>query len=209
LYQYGGIYFDTDVEVIKPFDDILARGGFMGIESVGKVIEGLGIGCNAGLGIGCNAGLGIVYQILDFYAGAHFINADGSYNLHTVVEYVTAILERNGFKSENSIQHLDGITIYPVEYFCPMNFETGEVNITSNTYSIHHYNFSWNLERKEIINKKYKLYKYIKNKTFCDFVFKYLIFLNRLKINNNIFITLKEIVFSHHNKERRRPKASK
>jgi hypothetical protein len=137
LYQYGGIYFDTDVEVIKPFDDILARGGFIGIE------PGLCIGCHSGLGIGCNSGLSIVHQILDFYASAHFINTDGAYNLHTVVEYVTAILKRNGFKSENSIQHLDGITVYPVEYFNPINYWTHRLEITEKTHSIHHYAASW------------------------------------------------------------------
>jgi hypothetical protein len=143
LYQHGGIYFDTDVEVVKPFDDILAKGGFIGVESVGKVA--------AGLGIGCNAGLGIVYQILDFYARLHFINADGSYNLHTVVEYVTLILKKNGLKEENTIQHLDGLTIYPIEYFCPMSFRTGKINITKNTHSIHYYHASWYSE----IQKKY------------------------------------------------------
>lgn len=65
LYQYGGIYFDTDVEVIKPFDQILKSGGFMGLEAKGVVA--------AGLGIGCNAGLGIFYQILDFMQALIFL----------------------------------------------------------------------------------------------------------------------------------------
>jgi hypothetical protein len=135
LYIYGGIYFDTDVEVIKPFDDILELGGFMGFEAAGAVA--------AGLGIGCNAGLGIVYQILEFYASLRFINPNGSYNLHTVVEYVTDILKKNELAVENSIQHLEGITVYPVDYFCPMSFRTGELNITENTHSIHHFTMSW------------------------------------------------------------------
>jgi hypothetical protein len=154
LYQHGGIYFDTDVEVIKPFDAIVERGGFMGIESVGKVA--------AGLGIGCNAGLGIVYQILDFYASIHFVNADGSYNLHTVVEFVTAILKKNGLKEENSIQQLDGLIVYPIEYFCPMNFETGVINITNHTYCIHHYDGSW-------LTKRDKRYLHIRSKIFRCF----------------------------------------
>ena len=135
LYKYGGIYFDTDVEVIRPFDTILQNGGFMGIEGCSTVA--------AGLGIGCNAGLGIVYQILGFYENLYFINADGSYNLHTVVEYVTEILKRNGFIEKNEIQILDGLTIYPAEYFAPKSNLTGELTITSNTYSIHHYDASW------------------------------------------------------------------
>jgi hypothetical protein len=135
LYKYGGIYFDTDVEVIKPFDSILRKGGFMGFESGCRVA--------AGLGMGCNAGLGIVYQILDFYSPLHFINADGSYNLHTVVEYVTEILRQNGLIEKNQIQILDGLTIYPSEYFAPKSSETGELEITINTHSIHYYDASW------------------------------------------------------------------
>jgi hypothetical protein len=133
LYKYGGIYFDTDVEIIKPFDDILKNGGFMGFETTGKVA--------AGLGIGCNAGLGIVYQILEFYATIHFLNTDGSYNLQTVVEYITAILKKNRLKDENIIQYLDGITIYPTDYFAPIYY--GKLTITENTHSIHHYAASW------------------------------------------------------------------
>jgi hypothetical protein len=155
LYSYGGIYFDTDVEVIKPFDDILRNGGFAGLESIGKVV--------AGLGIGCNAGLGIILQILEYYATLHFINADGSHNLHTIVEYVTTILKKNGLKEEDAVQYLDGLTIYPIEYFCPMDFNTGKINITEKTHSIHHYDGSWLskymkqlLKEKTYINKKFK-----------------------------------------------------
>jgi hypothetical protein len=165
LYTYGGIYFDVDVEVIKPFDAILQNGGFMGLESVGKIAAGLGIGCNAGLGIGCNAGLGIVYQILEFYATIHFLNSDGSYNLHTVVEYVTAILKEQGLKDENTIQHLDGLTIYPVEYFCPKSFVTGKLKITENTYSIHHYDGSWlSPGMLKLLKEKEYIYRCFSNK---------------------------------------------
>jgi hypothetical protein len=146
LYQYGGIYFDTDVEVIKPFDDILSGGGFMGIESIGKVA----------LGIGCNAGLGIVYQILEFYARVHFIHTDGSYNLHTVVEYVSAILKENGLKEENTIQYLDGLTIYPKEYFCPDLLFLKLTKPSKNTHSIHHYAGSWLTGEKKIKSIVYK-----------------------------------------------------
>jgi len=135
LYEYGGIYFDTDVEVIRPFDAVLENGGFMGFEEIGKVASGLGIGCNSGLGI--------LYQIMQFYSTLRFVNDDGSYNLHTVVEYATEILVQNGLEEKNEIQKLDGITVYPAEYFAPKSVRTGELNITGNTYSIHHYDASW------------------------------------------------------------------
>jgi hypothetical protein len=167
LYRYGGIYFDTDVEVIKPFDDILDQGGFMGIESIGKVA--------AGLGIGCNAGLGIVYQILEFYTTLHFINDDGSYNLKTVVEYVTDILKKNGLTDKNTMQYLDGFIVYPIEYFNPKYAKRGITHITEKTHSIHHYDGSW-LEKSEkkwiLIRKKcIKSYGYNIGRIFGFFYF--------------------------------------
>jgi mannosyltransferase OCH1-like enzyme len=141
LYQYGGIYFDTDVEVIKSFDSILQNGGFMGFEGEGKV--------NSGLGMGCNVGLDIISQILRYYTTLSFINADGSYNLQTVVEYVTKILHRNGLNPKNEIQVLNGLTIYPTEYFAPKSILTEELTITNNAYSIHHYDASWVSENEK------------------------------------------------------------
>jgi hypothetical protein len=142
LYKYGGIYFDVDVEVIKPFDEIIKNGGFMGFESKDGVA--------AGLGIGCNAGLGIVYQILEFYSTLHFLNPDGSFNVRTVVEYVTQILRKNGLEMKNTIQSLDGLTIYPSDYFCPKSPVTGKITITGNTFSIHHYDASWLSEKARL-----------------------------------------------------------
>jgi hypothetical protein len=156
LYQYGGIYFDIDVEVIKPFDDILARGGFMGIESKGNV--------NPGLGIGCTVKFDIVYQILEFYAALRFLNDDGSYNEKTVVDYVTAILKKNGLKQLNKLQILKGLIIYPSDYFNPKDFITGKINITANTYSIHHFAMSWFSDLDIfLISRRRKIISYMGN----------------------------------------------
>jgi len=159
LYQHGGIYFDIDVEVVRPFDDILINGGFMGLESKRAGRLGLSIGCNAGLGMGCNAELNIIHQILEYYKNLHFLNKDGSFNLKTVVEYVTMVLKMNGLREEDKIQILDGLVIYPTEYFCPMSFESGKLNITENTYSIHHYDASWtSMYQKEYDQIKKNIY---------------------------------------------------
>jgi hypothetical protein len=183
LYQYGGIYFDTDVEVIKPFDDILKNGGFMGFESVGGVA--------AGLGMGCNAGLGLVYQFLEFYASLRFVNPDSSYNLHTVVEYVTAILQKNGLEPKNTIQALDGLTVYPTEYFCPKDFRTGILAITKNTHSIHHYDASWVPERDaEYIKLRWKINAAVGDNFFSKTIIK-LIFIMRKIDNDGFFATVK------------------
>jgi len=183
LHQYGGIYFDTDVEVIRPFDNILAKGGFMGLESKKTVA--------AGLGVGCNAGSDIIHQILESYNKLHFLNVDGSYNLKTVVDHVTTVLKKNGLKGKNEIQFLDDLVIYPTEYFSPMLVKTRILNITKNTYSIHHYAGSW-LSDEDL--KRVELRKQI-CATFGDTIFSktiifFLLVTKRIK-THGLFDTIK------------------
>ena len=135
LYQYGGIYFDTDVEVIKDLSSILERGAFAGIESAGAL--------NAGLGIASPAARAIIKEVLDSYNGENFILNDGSLNLKTIVTRVSDIFKLHGFTDEIKIQSIEGFTIYPPEYFCPKSPRTLQLNITANTYTIHHYDGSW------------------------------------------------------------------
>ncbi|HAT4298903.1 glycosyl transferase [Clostridium perfringens] len=142
LYRYGGLYFDTDVEMIKPIDDILKKGPFMGIEKT-NIQDSNGEVINPGLGLAATPGMGIYKDILSFYNNHNFYNPDGSLNQTTVVEYTTKILKKYGYKGKNQIQCVDGIYIYPADYFCPMNYQTGEINITRNSRTIHHYSSSW------------------------------------------------------------------
>ena len=135
LYQCGGIYFDTDVELIKPLDEILKRGAFAGVECAGAL--------NAGLGIASPAASPIYKEILDSYRESSFIRPDGSLDLTTVVTRVSNIFKLHGFKDLDEIQEVAGVTVYPAEYFCPKNFETGELNITDKTCSIHWFDGSW------------------------------------------------------------------
>ena len=135
LYEYGGIYFDTDVEVIRSLDKIIEHGAFAGFEFPGKL--------NAGLGIASPAASPIYKEILDSYKKSSFIKKDGTVDLTTVVERVSDIFCKHGFTEKNEIQYVAGITIYPVEYFCPKSLKTGIINLTDNTYTIHHYDGSW------------------------------------------------------------------
>ena len=141
LYHHGGLYFDTDVEVIKNMDDIIANGPFMGCEN--NVNPGLGLGVNPGLGLGVNPGLGLYKEIIEKYATLHFINQDGSLNQTTIVTYTTELLCNYGLKAINTIQNIAGISIYPKEYFCPKDYRTGKLTITDNSVCIHHYTESW------------------------------------------------------------------
>ena len=141
LYNYGGLYFDTDVEVIKPMEDLVEKGPFMGEEA--GLPNSRKSECNPGLGLAAAPGLGLYKEILDYYNTQHFLNPDGSINQETVVAKVTDLLSKHGFRGDGSIESVDGIYVYPPEYFCPLNYATGEMNITSNTRSIHHYSASW------------------------------------------------------------------
>ena len=164
LYKYGGLYFDTDVEVIRPLDDIIARGPFMGCEtdSQNKVAPTQGAGqgvsavsANPGLGLGVAPGLGLVKKMLDYYEGKHFINEANMRNQITVVHIATKVLFENGMRDVQGMQQVDGVWIYPSEYFCPINVTTGRMHITSNTRTIHHYAATW-------VNKKFSLKEWLK-----------------------------------------------
>jgi hypothetical protein len=142
LYQHGGLYFDTDVEVIKPFDDIVANGPFMGCEIDAK--KGDSIAVAPGLGLGVNPGLGLYAEILAHYDSVVFLNPDGIPNTKdNVVTITTRILCNHGLKLTTEIQQCAGVWIYPNTYFSPKDIDTKKLTITEDTRSIHHYDATW------------------------------------------------------------------
>ena len=158
LYKYGGLYFDTDVEVIKNMDDIIAKGPFMGCENeakAGATPEQLGVA--PGLGLGVNPGLGLYGEILDIYKDKHYLLPDGSLSTDTVVTITTELLCKYGLKNTEKVQEIAGVFIYPREYFCPKDYASGILDITSNSYSIHHYDASW-LSWYEKLEKEISLF---------------------------------------------------
>lgn len=143
LYKYGGVYFDTDVEIIKPLKPILDRGAFIGLESNMPAYVA------PGLGLAAEPGMSIYKEILDFYATKHFKNKNNKLEDTTVVVYATNLFKKCGLKDGNKIQCIEKIYVYPSEYFCPKNPNTGKLVITENTYTIHHYTASWySLQKK-------------------------------------------------------------
>lgn len=153
LYRHGGIYFDTDVEVIKSFDDILKRGPFMGCEYGANLKEKESITVAPGLGLAVNSGHSLYRELIDIYKKMYFKNSDGSLNLKTVVEYTTKLLYFHGMKDIDELQQVVGIWIYPVDYFCPISVEDAKLRITPNTHSIHHYSQSWQSPTRRIGRK--------------------------------------------------------
>lgn len=155
LYHYGGLYFDTDVEIIKPMDDIIARGPFMGCENEANpkaTPTELDLGCNPGLGLGCNPGLLFYKEMLDLYGTLHFVNPNGSYNQKTIVSYTTEMLCLYGLKNINEVQECADMWIYPKEYFCPIDCNSKKCIITKETRTIHHYAATWFSHKEKFIS---------------------------------------------------------
>lgn len=153
LYKYGGLYFDTDVEVIKNMDDIIAKGPFMGLEKKQAGATPTQLGVAPGLGLGVNPGLGLYKELLDVYDDKHLFSAFGKIG-ETIVGITSKIMQKKGIKRQSDgFLHCGEITIYPEEYFCPKNYYTGELTITPNTCAIHHYTATWHKNTKTFIEK--------------------------------------------------------
>lgn len=148
VYTHGGIYLDTDVEIIRNMDPLLEDEAFMGFED-GKFVA-------LGLGFGAAKGNQHIKTMRDVYEGVSFINPDGSFNTLPSPHYTTEYLLEKGLKQNDAFQQIEGISIYPKAYFCPRDYYTGAMNLTENSYTIHHYNASW-LSDKEKQNYERKL----------------------------------------------------
>jgi hypothetical protein len=154
LYREGGVYFDTDVEVIRPMDDILAHGPFMGCQNA----AGSGrLEVAPGLALGVEAGHPFYKELLDLYATLHFTRPDGSPNLKTVVAYTSALLRNHGMQDTPELQTVAGIDIYPYDYFNPKSFLTGKITLTPRTVSIHHFAATWHGPREKAYHLAYRL----------------------------------------------------
>lgn len=138
LYHYGGVYFDTDVEVIKSMDDIIERGPFMGLE-----IPEEGCQINPGLGLACESGNPIYTTILEGFAKLDYHLPDGSRNPYSMIPMVTDIMKSKGMNGMDRVQNVGGIFVYAPDYFNPLDDATGRLKKTENTRTIHWFMKSW------------------------------------------------------------------
>ena len=138
LYRYGGVYFDTDVEVIRPIEDVLEKGPFMGFEVNGKRVA-----VNPGLGLAAEAEMALYKTILDQYERMSFYQPDGTLDPFTMIPMVTGLLTENGLKGDGSIERVAGVTVYPPDWFNPFDDLTGRLRKTENTRTIHWFAKSW------------------------------------------------------------------
>ena len=145
LYTEGGIYMDTDVEVLKPFGPFLHHKAFSGYETVKMISTGI---------IGSEKGGQWVKRNLDYYNDKHFVNDDGSFNIVTNVTTITNYMKSMGLNQDNSYQDFPGlITIYPKDFFSPKSQDDGKIELTDNTVTIHHYAQSWESKTHRVLRQ--------------------------------------------------------
>ena len=145
--EYGGLYFDTDVELIRSPDEFLNCGLFCGWENRSGMREnGVAFDNSVafGLGFGAKAGHPVLNEILGLYETLNFINSDGTLNLLACPAYQTEVLKRHGLDDARATrQSFEDIEVYPEEFFSPQSQLTGEVRLTPDTVSIHHFSMTW------------------------------------------------------------------
>lgn len=139
LHEYGGIYFDTDVEVIRPMNDIIEKGAFMGMEKATKATQ-TRLFVNPGIGLACPSGHEIWGNIISKYqAYKHFAPETQG----TVCVITSDYLQNQGIYLDGELKQAANFTIYPADYFCPQAMMGAPIELTENTRSIHHFDCTW------------------------------------------------------------------
>lgn len=150
VYEHGGIYLDTDVEMIRSFDGLLEHESFFGFEDTGE--GSYFVSC--GLGFGATKHNELIKTLRNYYDEVSFCNSDGTLNLQPAPRHNTPLFAEFGVALNNKLQNIHGNAFYPSEYFCPKVFKTGKTCVTKKTYSIHHFSASWmdDTVRQEIVH---------------------------------------------------------
>lgn len=148
VYDHGGIYFDTDVELVKKPDALLEYSAYFGFEDEAHA--------NTGLGFGAERHVPILAEMLADYQDIPFLLPDGNYDLTPCPVRNTEVLLRHGMELNDSLQILEGsIAILPKEYLCPLDYYSGVLSKTRHTVSIHRFAASWySRQEREAYRKK-------------------------------------------------------
>ena len=141
LEEWGGIYFDTDVEAVAPIDDLLQLGAFLGLEDAQPPTV------SSGLVMAVETHHPIIQEMLEFYDAQAKDDSTAMLDMGIVVSGMTEIFIRHGFVRENRYQEVAGISLYPSEYFDPMDNATGRIKQTPNTRTIHRYDRTWSAQK--------------------------------------------------------------
>lgn len=147
LYKYGGIYMDTDVEVLKDISCFLDNEVFTGFQDERNIPTGI---------IGAKKNNKWIFELLSYYDNRSFYLENRKNDLTTNVESITKISKKLGF--DDSLQEqifAGGVYIYPRDYFCAKSYLSGDITLTENTYCIHHFQGSWVDKGVKDIARKY------------------------------------------------------
>lgn len=140
LYNYGGVYFDTDVEVLKPLDKFLEDKAFIGFEN--RTMIGTGI-------IGAEKHSALFEEMLNYYSNHNFVDDNGNIDTTTNVQIISKLLMEQKFEPRNSEQILSDIHIYERDVFCPKKMDDGTFAVTDRSVTIHRFSGSWLTEREK------------------------------------------------------------
>lgn len=144
LVTVGGIYMDTDVEVLKPLDEFLSLEAFSGFESETAIPTGI---------MAAEKGQPLFAELLHDYDNARFLREDGTPDCTTNVVRITELCLKYGLELNNQKQTVHGFTLFPYDYFCPKDFATKELRITENTATIHHFDGSWLTPEEKLMSE--------------------------------------------------------
>lgn len=136
IYEQGGIYMDTDVELVRPLNELLREKAYFGYETMEYI--------NTGLGFGAEPRSPVVKAMLEEY---NYYSSGVEAIICTKLN--TQALQKMGLTPNGRRTNIGEAAIYPIEYFNPYDDPTGRLNITKNTYSIHWYAKSW-MSRKKV-----------------------------------------------------------
>ncbi|AEE16183.1 glycosyltransferase family 32 protein [Treponema brennaborense] len=142
LYNYGGIYLDSDVEVVKNFDFFLNVKSFIGFEYLNIPEAAV---------VGAEEGTDWVKTCLDWYDGKSFFAENGEMKKDVVPRLVKRVLEKKynqKIVDTGKIREFEGLTIYPYFYFSPKNYFTGKIKVEDKTVCIHHFASAWGPNKK-------------------------------------------------------------
>ena len=139
MIEYGGIYMDTDVQVLRSLDPFLVHQAFAGFEDETHMSTCI---------LACEKGFPLFQEFLAYYDEAEFILSDGSLNYQTNVKTITNECVQRGLLQNNTFQIMEGLAVYPKDYFCPICYETEKLKKTRNTVAIHWFAASWHSEEE-------------------------------------------------------------
>ena len=144
IYENGGIYFDTDVEVLKNFSDLLKEKGYLGFENKKNI--------NTGIGFAAHKHNEVLKKLMQTYEDINFVDENGNIDMTPCTIRNMELLEKLGLQYSDEIQEFEDFLVYPPKYFCGFDLDNSCYQIENETITVHHYNGSWNRNYLRLIS---------------------------------------------------------